>query len=67
MLTGRIAGVPPAGAGGVRRRGDVTPPGGMAGVPEQSGFTLLGSRIAAALRYSPRQLAGVPEPSGVTL
>ncbi len=27
----------------------------------------LGSRIAAVLRYSPRQLAGVPEQSGFTL
>jgi hypothetical protein len=31
------------------------------------GFHTMGSRMAAALRYSPRQLAGVPEPSGYTL
>ena len=62
---GRIAGVPPAPIGGVRRRRDVTLPGGMAGVPEPSGFTLLGSRIAAALRCFLRVNAGVPEPSGL--
>ena len=35
--------------------GEMSPPGGMAGVPEPSGFTLLGSRMAAALRYSSRR------------